>query len=436
MSKSKAQSHVKVAIYTISFVIIAVCLALSFWYYWIAIYGPPKTIVNTFNVGQLTMADGSKQQIISVKYNSNKNKNGLEMFDIQLNYFSDETREKFSSQGLQFVANTVNDDLTWISVFDDSTTKYYGQTGNWFTGYKLYYETYGSYTLDSQYATIYNYSSGEDGVFGQSTNPISDDSFFRIQVGDDIYGLELKGTSIGRKELYGATENFDWEHFIAKSAISFLAGSLGPSFNVNEYYYSYDIYYLAKVLYENAVSYSGGMDLVKDVELPDLFNYTKWNGSSYLPVTNEQDIVKIREKVINNYAIHFEISNDGAQIASDSLFNIVHNNPTYRISEDVYDDYAYGKDVFKIDVYDFDLVKVDNNSNYVFLKLSDGFVKKYKQYAKQVNFIVEIDLDELEKYNYKFMGFSLDSGLEDFNVVERYTLKTIDGEVVKSEVRT
>ena len=47
----------------------------------------------------------------------------------------------------------------------------------------------------------------------------------------------------------------------------------------------------------------------------------------------------------------------------------------------------------------------------------------------------EIDLDKLQELDIEFVGFTEDSNLDKFNVLKAYTIQTVDGQKIKTEVK-
>ena len=405
-------SLTKKIIITLYVLLIAICIGIDLWYYLIVMYAPEKTVIDTYNVSDLTLSSGEKEKIMKIKYFSNKNHNGLEMFEIQLNAFTDENKDSYYSNGLQFVTNTVDEKLDWEYQADSSTQARYRETGNWFSGYNAYYETYGSYKPNEISASTYNYGAIKDNPFGQSTNPITEKSVFRIEIDGEIYGMRFRGTEIGREKKYGTTQKH----------IPFYGWSANGAQGYFEYYESASVYNFSYLLYNYVQSIPGGTAQNIEFQFGDWFDYLKFDGSSYKPSTDREEYAKkVTTFVVNNYSIQVEVSDDGARLASDSLFGVIHGDGNYRGDDDVYEDYLYGENLIKVDIWDFDLIQVADE--YVDLKLKKSFVNAYSQFAQQSKLVVEIDLDKLEAQGYKFHSIDKDS-LKPFTVSEIYTTRS------------
>ena len=116
------------------------------------------------------------------------------------------------------------------------------------------------------------------------------------------------------------------------------------------------------------------------------------------------------------------------------MFNCFAGNSNYNATDDYSsDDYFIGRTIVTADIYDFDLVQVLDN-NYC-LKLKDSFINYYKQFKDSIYIDVVIDLDILEKLNFNFVGFTEDSGLDNFTIHKCVTHKSQDGQIVESEVQ-
>ena len=187
------------------------CIGVIGWYLYILSYGTEKMIVGTVNNSVLEKADGSSAYIIEIDYKSNANNNGLELFDLKLNYFTDETREYVYSKGLQYVANSPSDKIEWVEVagaedFDKYLDEYYDKyeiidvltpiLSENMTFYTVKHT--GWWIFDNPYEAIYfkpfvnpftnaryEYQALEGQEFTGSTNPITDDSFFTISYLND-----------------------------------------------------------------------------------------------------------------------------------------------------------------------------------------------------------------------------------------------------------
>ena len=129
--------------------------------------------------------------------------------------------------------------------------------------------------------------------------------------------------------------------------------------------------------------------------------------------------------------------------AIDSLKDLLTNediiidagNSNYNATGD-YDseDYFIGKTMIVCTYSYFDFVQISEN-NYAF-KLKQSFIDylNLPQNKNKIVLKIEINLDDLNNLGYIFVGFTEDSGLSNFEILECYTLETIDNELIKTVV--
>ena len=421
--------------------ILILCLGICCWYFYLLEYGDKKMTSSTINVGTLTPADNSQasKYVLTIDYKSNVNKNGLEMFDLKLSYFTDENREHIYSQGVQYVANTVDDSIEWVDydsyltylsnvvensdgyVLDDleSYFDFLNRNGA-ISSYQLhksgalfwqkeYIAAYFNPFVDNFTTSKYSYQSLDDFDSIASTNPISEESYFLLQTGDDEYVyMQFKGDNY-----------LKWEDF--KNADDFLGDSrkIGSSGKTN-YYNNNSIDFLAYQLYQSVQSLPAGTNGAYVFEFgEDMFKFFEANtdGSVGAEISAEDtDLVINRLK--SYYTIYVTVSANGARNSNDSMFGLLHGSSSYSIdgSSSASGDYFQGQTVINVDVYDFDLVLITDN--YYGLKLKQSFIDEYLPYANDIYISVNIDVSIIEAAGYRYSGILPDSGLSYFNVLE------------------
>ena len=422
-AKKKLTTWQKVLVITIA-VIVVFCVGICSWYAYIRIFYPDKIISNTYEVGLQETTSGDAKPFIEVQYFTNENKNGLETFEIKFNYLLDEKQEHFYSQGLQFVADNKSSSIGFEYLIDESQTQgeEMGGTSGWYTGSRQY-AYYGTYRTKSG-ASTFNYMSQDDYENTSiSSNPLSTQSAFKIQLGDDLFLMKFKGDKIEKNEL-----SFQYSE---KAAYKFY---LVFGYDEIHNYYTYsDPYFFSYLIFNSMESVSNGVNHNMVFEFGDLFNYYLYdeNSNSYSD-TEYKNMDSVLMEMQSYYSIRVTKSADGLQSAEDSLFKTVKGNSGFNLNGDYSSgDYFTGEAVFTADIYDFDFVKVLNDS-YV-LKFKDSFIETYKNF-KNTKLNIEIDLDILKNLNIQFAGFADDSGLENFKINKIYTLETVDGQVVKTEI--
>ena len=394
------------------------CFVVDAWWIYVELYGPAKTVMDTMKGGQIELIDGSdKKYIFEVNYFSNDNKNGLEMFEIKINYFMDEERDSFYSQGLQFVTNSTSNSIKFEYVTDDSSQKetQFWSRSRWF----------GSYSALKD-GTVHNYASSDNyqTTMGEFKK-LGPDASFRITLTnkneidegttlkDEMYLLKFQGRDTKVEDAY--------KH--ATTTVMWYTGD----------FYSYnDVYYMARCLYNNAKTMQRGTSHATAVEFLNLFTYSKWDGNTYVDMSKD-DTSKVQAEVASYFVIKFNISADGARKASDSMFNNIKGSPTFNLTgEYIADDYYIGRTEMKLTNKMFDYVEVEEGK--VALKLKSEYLEYYTQYKDNICLSIMIDKDELNDKELQFVGFTKDSGLEKFNIKSCKTTEMLNGEVVESEV--
>ncbi len=454
----------KLGISLLSILIVA-CVTIDAWYLVVLYYGEDVVVVNTYEVGLQESTSGETNYFIEIKYYSNANNNGLEMLDIKFNYFIDEDQNDFYSQGLQYVANSVDDSIVFwdistiinyleemgynslsniisseetaalsLTTFADSEELVFSK-GGWYDA-EYYYTLYVNLSINEETTSIYNYMSGNDYETTLiSTNPLDSESFFRIQLDDELFTMKFKGS--GYNEFNEATFELNKERFNslpnATSWSNYHFNLLWAYTDFYALYYSYDFNYFAYLLYTALQSLPAGTNKAMVFEFGDMFNYYEYEGDGRYSDTAIFDSSLLIEKIMSYYSIKVEVYADGAQQASDSLFNCIQGSSTFNLTSNYESkDYFTGRQVITVDIYDFNLINV--RDNYYLLKLSDDFNDTYLTKSNVIYLSIVIDLDIFNEYGYEFLGFTNDSGLSNYEIYECYTTETINSNVVKTEV--
>ena len=420
--------------------LLILCLVVCCWYFYILEFGEERMTSSTINIGTLTPADSEDSKyVITVDYKSNANKNGLEMLDIKLSYFTDENREHIYSQGVQYVANTVDDTIKWVDyygyadylneVIDNASNNNLNVLDEYFdflnennavSSYELhksgalfwakkYIAAYFNPFVDNFTTSKYSYQSLDDFDSIASTNPISEESCFLLQTGDDEYVYMM----------FKGDDYVKWEEF--EDADDFLGDSrkIGSSGKTN-YYNNSSIDFLAYQLYQKIQSLPAGTNGTYVLEFgEDMFKFFEANtdGSVGAEISAE-DTDLVINKLKSYYTIYVTVSANGARNSNDSMFGLLHGSSSYSIdgSGSESGDYFQGRTIINCDVYDFDLVLLTDN--YYGLKLKQSFIDEYLPYANDIYLSINIDVSIIEAAGYKYSGILPDSGLSYFNVLE------------------
>lgn len=400
----------KLKITGIAFLILLLvgCLTIDIWYLYIKLYGKERVVSTTFEVGLQETVDGDKKYFLEVNSYDN-------CFEIKFNYILDENREAFFSQGLQWYNSTGN-----ISFREHQfvTQRHYEEN---FWGWEYsYYDVKNQYTASFGNTERINYASGNDYETTQiSTNPLSNDSFFKITLkkGEDdvIYLMKFKG-HVKTSEDDVRIDKGWWRTEFAT------------------YYDVYDADRFAGLLFQGISSMPYGTDCATIFEFGNLFDY-------YEPVPNKdgtydrighEDEKLIYDDIKSYYSIKVTKHKGNIQNASESLFNCVNGSTSFNISGVESKDFFYGRTVINVDNSSFD--KVTIAGNVIALKLKPSFVKSFTNYSKLIQLNVLIDIDALKQSGYEFVGFTADSGLSNYEVLSCQKVETIDDKLIYAEV--
>ena len=324
-----------------SAILFVLCLGIDAWFLYIHLFGPEKVVFNTYEVGLQTSTNGDTRYFIELNYYSNENNNGLEMFEVKYNYFMDENQSSFYSQGLQYVANTASDKINWNFYADSTNTV--GSNRVQIQGYPVFkYEEdhWGFYANDENSSQQYNYASSDNYEhLMQSTNALEGDVNFRIQLGNDLYLMKFK-----REKSEKTNKNY-YGKFFGKSDFYLF-------FEKNYYYkyYSYyDVEFFNQLLYNAVQSITPGTNSAMIFEFGDLFNYYEYDSQKgQYKDTELVETDKIKQEMMSYYAIKVNISADGVQKASDSMFKVVNGSASFNLTGDYSsDDYLDRKSVVR-----------------------------------------------------------------------------------------
>lgn len=393
-------------------IVFVICLAINIWYFNLKFFGKQKLISTTYEVGLQTLKDAEGTTKYFVEVNSM-----ADMFEIKFNYMLDENQTAFYSQGLQFMKGSngkinfnfarVSKDQQWL------------KSSGWGLWKKDYYNRYLDGYLYSGFD--YNYMSNDDyETCLNSTNPIGENSFFKIQIGKKLYGMKFKGHAGFNEMAYAGNFFVDWR-LVEQRAY---------------YYYSYDFIYFAQKLYNSIQSLPNGSNNAYVFEFADLFTYYEYDeaSQSYSTEPVSAEYISILEKDVKSYySILVTKTENKVTKANDSLFNCVAGNSGWTNGEDVTEeDYFIGRTTIDTTIYNFDFVLVGGNS--YALKLNDKFISKWLADSDVIVLDVLIDLDFFTENNYEFVGFTNDSNLDKFKILRCRTVQTVNEELVYQEV--
>ena len=413
---------------TLLIVLILACGIVDAWYVYLRMHAPDKMTSTTVNIGEVETDSGDKAYVWEANLFTNETKNGLECFELKSTYFTDETKKNLYSQGLQYVANTSEDTIDWYTFeeyqedINDATKKEMkkftekadissyklSQTGIlWWS--REYYANYFSPVLESE-ASKYNYQSYDGYATTESTNPLTLDSYLTLETADNqMLYMQFKGDN----------------YATFKSVNEFKADpkKIGQHGDIN-YYYNYTVDCFAQRLYDAVKTLPAGTSATIVFEFGDNYKYydvdpTQSSGEEIQSI--DYDLVK--NKIKSYYTIKVNVSADGIKNAGESMFGVLHGSPNYVVNGDTTtSEYFTGKTLIDCQISDFELVQVAEGK--VALKLKESFVNEYKKYSNSIALRIVLDNDIFEQYNVEFLGFTADSGLEQFEVYEIQQINT------------
>ena len=408
----------KIILLTIAIVF---CVAINAWWGVVLGFGDEKIVSNTVNLDMMETQAGDKATFMEINYLSNENNNGLEMLEVKLNGFTDETQNNFTSVGLQFVADTQEDAISFkdnLKQYNLIKTEKYGFLNG---SVRNYYNIFHVKSIgDNSSYFEYQSSNDYDYSIGNSINPLNINSAFKVTV-----TAEDGTTDMFRLTFRGAEPDEDFFLYQYNTEAGYFA-----AYEEYQYHYDYvDYNLLASKIYEAVKNSTYASSTYELLQFSNFFNYEKYNGDTYSSI-EESETEMVKQEIINNYVVKVSVSKDGAKMATDSMFNQVQGNASFKISEDLEDvDFVYGKSIIELTEKDFELVQVIDN--YYALKLRTEFVEVFKSYKDTILLDIEIDLDYLNGKGIELYGILKEEGINIFNVLEMSTFKTVGGVITE-----
>lgn len=391
-------------------IVLALLLVCTVWWGAVRISAPDKIVSQTYKIGMQETADGNSKEFIEINYYSNKNNNGLEMLDVKFNYLLDETKTSLYSQGFQILPSegSATIDLT-ASYSDPGKSEEIGETFNW--PVRTVYRNLIYNKMHFENATVINYMSYDDYETPLlSTNPINIDTMFKIEIGDDIYGIKFRGDQVLGDDLYylvGADTKED-----AKDTFNLFTRTR----LYTRHYRACNVELLISLLYDAVTALDHAENQSTVVEFGDMFDYYKYdsNDKTYSD-TREIETSKIINDVKSYYSVRINTYADGVQKASDSLFNCVDGNANYNTTGNYSSsEYFIGRTVKTVTLNDFELIE-DAELGHYYLALSDEFKQAYSKYVDRLVLDIQIDTDYLTEIGVTLNGYTADA-FGDFEV--------------------
>lgn len=389
-------------------------------------YSAGQRITSTTNyLNKITDSKGNTEDILYVKYNKNTNKNGLECFDVKINYFTDEKRENIYWQGMQYIANDKNSDIKWFTGdnVDTDYEHYLAEQAGARVSKKVatkhkglwegsYFGVYLSPFVNSKTTSRYNYQSLDGFESLNSSNPVSKNTYLTLQLGDQLIYMQFRYDDFDIDFKNGKFIS-EYERIGSRSYEYALSAGYEAIYN----YYTVD--YFCYQIYNAVQSLPAGTVGSYTLEFGDAFKFyyadeNKCRGDEMS--TKDSDLVK--NKIKTYFTMNVEISADGAQSKDDSLFKVLHGDSNYSVEggSDTTGNYFAGRQVIHVDYRHFDKVLV-GDKKYA-LKLRQDFLDTYLPKSDVICLAITIDTDILAEKGIEYAGFTSDSGINNFKVKE------------------
>ena len=411
-------------------IVIILCLSIDAYWFFILKVKPDVLVSKTYNVGAqtITKVDGNKETKDFMELNLYDN-----CFEIKFNYVRDEKQNAFYSKGIQFYGS---DGINFKDKFYKNKEKHEGDavlTKETFASVKEYYDVdmtvlnknpYYFFTDDYQYASGDDY---ETTLENNLNSPISKDTMFGVQIGDEFFGMSLKYDSIFYTEkidMFGihtvVRDEINDRYYIGESSQYDLRTEAFGFLDLGKRYYSAidknyrecDIYYFAEVLYESIKNIPNGTSQDIIFTFDDLFNYYKYDSQQKRYIScSEEDTAKVKHHTKSYYSIHVTKNEGDIKKASQSLFNRVKGSAQYDTSGTV------GKSIYFIGRTIVELTEADFNQ----VLMEDGFILVIKKecfdyyYQNKNDIMLNIIIDDTVSQLGNFKGIDKDS-IKDFSI--------------------
>lgn len=417
---------------------VILCLAIDAWWFFILKVEPDVLVAKTYNVGAQTIvkADGTTETKDFMELNLYD-----DCFELKFNYVRDENQNAFYSKGIQLYASS-GLDLGFKEKFYQHKEKHEGTpvlTSETFASVKEYYNVECNVLNKNPYYYFlddYQYASGDDYETTLENNlnaPISKNTMFGVQIGDELYGMYLKYDSVFYKteaDIFSAltgdplkqvvrTEIDDRYYMYQSSQYDlrtekFGVFSLGTRYftGVDNNYRECDIYYFAEILYDAIKNLPNGTSQDILFTFDDLFNYYKYNPETEKhSLCSEEDTAKVKNHTKSYYTIHVTKHEGEIKKASQSLFKRVKGSANYDTSGTIGESmYFIGRTIVELTEADFEQVLIDNGFKLV---LKEEFRNYHYENRNDIKLYIKIDERVSQLGN--FYGIE-DSSLKGFSI--------------------
>ena len=410
--------------------LVILCLAIDAWWFFILKVEPDVLVAKTYNVGAqtITKADGSTETKDFMELNLYD-----DCFEIKFNYVRDENQNAFYSKGIQFYGS---DGINFEDKYYKQKEKNEGSsvlTDEDFMSINEYYDTE-VFVLNKNpyyfFTDVYQYASGDNyqtTLDNDLNAPISEETMFGVQLGDELYGMKFKYDSMFYKtvaDIWGVSEvvrdDIDNRYYFGESSsyelrtekFGFLSLGTRHFIATNKNYRECDIYYFAEIIYDSIKTLPNGtsQDIIFNFE--DLFNYYRYDAEKerYYSCSAE-DTQKVTNYTKSYYTIHVSKHEGNIQKSSQSLFKKVKGSSQYDTSGTVGESiYFIGRTIIELTESSFEQLFTDDG---FVLILKEDCRNYYLENKNEIKLYIKIS-DSVSQLG-NFIGVEKDS-LDGFSI--------------------
>ena len=341
---AKERSGLKTVLILCYIPIFLTCFALMLWYVYYLMFLSDDFFISTAYLDEATYSDEEKY-FIEINYFNNEKGNGVEAFEVKLNFYTDahlpeqnedgsyDTKTMYSSgfQSIGGLSYSFNEDTSLDAVFTGHDEHYYKIKD----GY--YYDT-------EMGATSFGSLRGEK---------ITDRDKFIYDINGELCLVQTQGLTY--------THNNAWV----------------------KQYTAHDVSYFLTSIYETVKSLDSGEQIFV-IDLSDDFFVTLQNENGSFDTENH---TSDEQFLFTNIKVN--ISDNGLISSEQSMFGIVMNDADWTLDNTGREEYWQTKTTYYLDNEDL-TVKYEDGGFYATLKTS---VVNYMSPFRNLNLIVNIDLD-------------------------------------------
>lgn len=341
---AKEKSGLKTVLILCYIPIFLACFGLMLWYVYYLMFLSDDFFISTAYLDEATYADEEKY-FIEINYFNNSKGNGLEAFEVKLNFYTDQELPEQNEDGSYNTKTMYSSGFQSIGGLSYTTSE------------------------DAQIADVFD---------GKAEN------IYRIQDGY-YYDTEMGGTSFGSLRGEKITNRDKFIYDINGELC--LVQNQGEVYTHNRlwvrYYTMHDVSYFLTSIYETVKSLDYGEHIFA-IDLSDYFFVTLQNENGSF---DTEDHTSDEQFLFTNIKVN--ISDNGLISSEQSMFGIVMNDADWTLDNTGREEYWQTKTTYYLDNEDL-TVKYEDGGFYATLKTS---VVNYMSPFRNLNLIVNIDLD-------------------------------------------